>query len=123
VVERSSGVSAAVTVERSRVELEGSSALDPLRALGEGVSYELRAGPGAWGTEVHAAWRGTGSTTDARARLERAVREVRQLAETGEVLRNEPRPAGHRRRTPQGSLVDWAERHSDRFERLRKGWS
>lgn len=116
-------MTAAVTVERSRAELEGSSALDPLRRLGEGVSYELRPGPGAWGTEVHAAWRGPGSTADARARLERAVREVRQLAETGEVLRNEPRPAGHRSRTPQGALVDWAERHSDRFERLRKAWS
>lgn len=121
--EQEERVSAAVTVERPLTDLEGSPALEPLRRLGERAEFVLRAGPGTWGTEVHASWRGGGSAGEARATLQRAVREVRQLAETGEVLRNEPRPAGHRRRTPQGALVDWAERHSDRVERLRRHWS
>ncbi len=116
-------VSAAVTVEQGLDELDGSTALDPLRRLGDRVEFCLRAGPGSWGTEVHARWCANGSAADARAALQRAVREVRQLAEAGEVLQNVPRPAGHRRRTPQGALVDWAERHSDRFERLRRYWS
>ena len=116
-------VSAAVTVEQPRDELDGSPALDPLRRLGPQVEFTLRPGPGAWGTEVHARWRNDGPAAHARATLQRAVREVRQLAEAGEVLRNEPRPAGRRRRTPQGALVDWAERHSDGFERLRRYWS
>ncbi len=116
-------MSAAITIERPQADLEGSSALDPLRRLGADVEHTFRPGPGAWGTEVHASWRGPARPAEARAALEGALREVRQLAETGEVLRHEPRPAGHRRRTPQGALVDWAERHSDRFERLRRHWS
>jgi hypothetical protein len=115
-------VSGAVTVERAQAELEGSAALDPLHRLGDAVEVTLREGPGAWGTEVHARWR-SGSRTGAGVALERALREVRQLAETGEVLRNEPRPAGYRRRTPGGALVDWAERRSDRFVSLRRLWS
>jgi plasmid stabilization system protein ParE len=115
-------VSAAVTVERPRAELEGSASLDPLRRLGDAVEVTLRDGPGSWGTEVHASWR-RADPREASVALERALREVRQLAETGEVLRNEPRPAGRRRATPGGALVDWAERHSDRVVRLRRLWS
>ena len=121
--ERDDVVSAAVTVERPRSEIEGSSALDPLRRLGAAVELTLHEGPADWGTEIHARWRRPASPKDAGVALERALRETRQLAETGEVLRNEPRSAGRRRRTPQGALVDWAERRSDRFVRLRRLWS
>ncbi len=120
--ERVEGVRAAVTVERAQEELDGSAALDPLRRLGNQVEFSLRPAPGAWGTEVHASWRGAGTVAEARATLQRAVREVRQLAEAVEVLRNEPRPAGRRRTRPGGAIVDWAERNSDRFERLRRLW-
>lgn len=116
-------MSAAVTVDRPREELEGSLALDPLRRLGDDVETSLRDAPGTWGTEVHARWGRPASPATASVALERALRETRQLAEAGEVLRNEPRPAGHRRRTPGGGLVDWAERHSDSFIRLRRLWS
>ena len=116
-------MSAAVTVDRPRAELEGSLALDPLRRLGDGVETSLEDAPGTWGTEVHARWRAPASPDEASVALERALREVRQLAEAGEVLRNEPRPAGHRRRTAGGALVDWAERRSDRVIRLRRLWS
>lgn len=112
---------AAVTVDRALDDLEGSAFLDPLRRLGPDVEVTLIDGPGGWGTEVHARW----PTGDRRAvvRLDRALRDVRQLAETGEVLRNEPRPAGRRRRTPGGALVDWSERRSDSFVRLRRLWA
>ena len=114
-------MSAAVTIDRTQEELDGSLALDPLRRLGSRVEFSMRPGPGRWGTEVHASWRGTGTAAEARATLQRAVREVRQLAEAGEVLRNEP-PAGRRRKTPQGALVDWAGRRSELVERLRRLW-
>lgn len=116
-------VTGAVTVDRPRSEIEGSAALDPLQRLGSAVSYTLQEGPGDWGTEIQARWHRPASPAKASVALEGALREARQLAEAGEVLRNEPRPAGYRRRTPGGALVDWAERRSESFIRLRRLWS
>jgi len=46
--------------------------------------------------------------------VRRALREVKQLAEVGEILQGEPRPAGKRPATPTGRMVDRAEKNADK---------
>lgn len=52
------------------------------------------------------------SGTDPDAAIRTALRESKQLIETGEVLRVVPRPEGRRAVTAMGGLVDLAERRA-----------
>ena len=77
----------------------------PLAALGDRIELRITAAPGDRGTELAARYRDRPSDDDL-GRLRAALREAKQLIETGEVLRVEPQPHGHRRRTPQGAAVE-----------------
>ena len=102
-----------------------SCLLEALLSVVGGRILLMAAGQGVLSTGVDRRLRLslTGDAEESVA-LERARREVRQLAETGGVLRVDPlRPAGHRSRTPGGALVDWAERRSDSFVRFRRLWA
>jgi hypothetical protein len=73
----------ALTVERPYDEINGDDLPEPLRALGEGVTVELRDAPGDRGTEIHVR-RLDDSVTAGDVR--RALREARSLLEVGYVL-------------------------------------
>jgi hypothetical protein len=77
-----------VTVNRSRAELMPQGRLPaPLAALGASVEVRLRDAPGARGTELGArpqAGRPDGAVPEVV--IAAALREAKQLAETGEVL-------------------------------------
>ncbi|WP_409055671.1 hypothetical protein [Streptomyces sp. SYP-A7185] len=109
-----------VTVGRPRAELMPDGKLPPpLDGLGDGVEIRAADAPGGRGTEIAArrtAPRGTaeglrsmaGSSTDQQIR--EALREFKQLTETGEVLRTEGQPAG--RRKPGGMPLGLAARRA-----------
>ncbi|RLK12030.1 hypothetical protein DER29_5302 [Micromonospora sp. M71_S20] len=93
-----------VTVDRAPGEvLPGGRWPEPLRRLGGAVQVELRPAPGCRGTELAARpVPGAAAPAGLAAHLvgddpgllvRRALREVKQLAETGEVLRADRRPA------------------------------
>ncbi|MGC4791242.1 hypothetical protein ACLQ22_25845 [Micromonospora sp. DT178] len=93
-----------VTVDRAPGEvLPGGRWPEPLRRLGGAVQVELRPAPGCRGTELAARpVPGAAAPPGLAAHLvgddpgllvRRALREVKQLAETGEVLRADRRPA------------------------------
>ncbi|MEU6074728.1 hypothetical protein [Micromonospora sp. NPDC047074] len=98
-----------VTIDRAPGEvLPGGRWPEPLRRLGGLVQVELRPAPGCRGTELAARRRPGGAPptglaahlvgNDPDLLVRRALWEVRQLAETGEVLRADrspvDRPAG-----------------------------
>ncbi|MFF3869024.1 hypothetical protein [Micromonospora sp. NPDC001898] len=98
-----------VTVDRppERV-LPGGRRPEPLRRLGDGVEVTLRPAPGGRGTELAARSAGGGPLTGPAAHLvgddpglliRETLRQVKQLAETGELLRSDRSPldgpAGH----------------------------
>ncbi|MFG3698322.1 hypothetical protein ACGF5C_10450 [Micromonospora sp. NPDC047620] len=86
-----------VTVDRTPGEvLPGGRWPEPLRRLGGAVQVELRPAPGCRGTELAARPLAGAAPTGLAAHLvgddpglliRQALREVKQLAETGEVLR------------------------------------
>ncbi|MEU9508468.1 hypothetical protein AB0D32_19585 [Micromonospora sp. NPDC048170] len=93
-----------VTIDRAPGEvLPGGRWPEPLRRLGGAVQVELRPAPGCRGTELAARLRpGAAAPAGLAAHLlgdepgllvRRALREVKQLAETGEVLRADRSPA------------------------------
>ncbi|MFV2111177.1 hypothetical protein ACFHW0_02410 [Micromonospora sp. LOL_025] len=93
-----------VTVDRAPGEvLPGGRWPEPLRRLGGAVQVELRPAPGCRGTELAARpVPGAAAPAGLAAHLvgddpgllvRRALREAKQLAETGEVLRADRRPA------------------------------
>ncbi|MEU4773921.1 hypothetical protein [Micromonospora sp. NPDC023644] len=93
-----------VTVDRAPGEvLPGGRWPEPLRRLGGAVQVELRPAPGCRGTELAARpLPGAAAPAGLAAHLvgddpgllvRRALREVKQLAETGEVLRADRWPA------------------------------
>ncbi len=76
---------------------------------GRGTELAARLTPGAMSTEgAVARLRGK----DPRQLIRKLLRESKQLAEVGEILRLDPRPEGYRRPTPQGAVVDLASRRS-----------
>jgi hypothetical protein len=103
----------AVTIARPVDEVSGAcdgpGPLDDLRA---DLELVVGAAPGDKGTELRVRPRQGGPLDDAdgRRRLRAALREVKQLVEVGEVLRVEPQPAGHRKRTPAGKVLEGAVR-------------
>lgn len=109
-----------VTVGRPRAELMPDGKLPPpLDGLGDGVEIRAADAPGGRGTEIAArrtAPRGTaeglrsvvGTSTDQQIRA--ALREFKQLTETGEVLRTEGQPVGSRK--PGGLPLGLAARRA-----------
>ena len=65
----------------------------------------VTAAPGDRGAELAARFRGPVSEAEI-GELRSALRQVKQLAEVGEVLRLDPAPHGHRSATPQGAALD-----------------
>lgn len=94
----------------------------PFASFGEFIQVRVSEAPGGRGTELAARLRpGETGTVDAVARLvgqdpqqliRKLLRESKQLAEVGEVLRLNPKPEGERRATPGGALIDLAARRS-----------
>lgn len=114
-----------VTIYRPMAEVSPEGQLPaPLAALGDAIEVDIRPAPRDEGTEVAARLIRTeglppdvgeqSASADPRARLRRALREVKQLVEVGEVLQSKPRPEGARPATPTGKLVDAAEQKVDR---------
>lgn len=99
-----------VTVNRTQEQVAPQGRLpDPLARLAGAVEVRLRPAPADRGTEVAARRDGGGA-------LRRALRETRQLVETGEVLRaHEPATA---RRTLRNWPVRFAVRHGREGGRL-----
>lgn len=91
-----------VTVQRSEADVIGAMA--PLTALGYEVETRLRTAPGDRGTELAARIRSGSDLSADDVRV--ALRQTKQLAEAGEIAVVQPAPHGHRKRTPQGALLD-----------------
>jgi hypothetical protein len=91
---------------------------EPLQRMVEVIEIRLDAAPGDKGFEVHARVRDGADAkavpgeTDPEEALRAALRDAKQLFETGEVLRAIPRPHGRRPRTLLGTAVDKAEEHA-----------
>jgi hypothetical protein len=95
----------------------------PLRELGDTVDIRVTDAPNGKGTELAARLRSgepVGATAilhrtkgdDPRQKVRRALRESKQLIETGEIIRLNPKPEGHRPATAAGALIDLASRRS-----------
>ena len=95
----------AVTVLCSPADVRVDDLPAPLAALGSLVEVRVTPAPGDKGTEIAARYRATPSDEEL-GRLRAALRASKQLLETGEVLRMDPRPHGERKQTPQGRLLD-----------------
>ena len=91
--------------------------------LGDLVDVTVRSAPGDRGTELSvrlrmAEPRGIRALaqrlrgTDPRQAVRRALRESKQLLETGEIIRVQPQPQGRRPATPGGVVVDLLARRS-----------
>ena len=76
----------------------------------DGVSTELRARLKPAKTAAEGIRKLTGLAPESAIRT--ALRDAKQIVETGEVLRVLPRPEGHRPATPGGVLVDLAEQRA-----------
>jgi hypothetical protein len=105
----------AVTINASPTEVMPDGRVpEPLARLGDLVEVEVSVAPGDKGTELRARLRppkpeeslvGRLSGRDPRQQVRSALREAKQLIETGEVLRVDPVPHGRRPPTPTGWLV------------------
>jgi hypothetical protein len=88
---------------------------EPLRRIAEAVEVRIDPAPGDKGFEVHARLREGADVKsvigndDPEQALRAALRDAKQVFETGEVLRATPRPHGHRKTTLLGAAVDKAE--------------
>jgi len=116
-----------VTVNRPPEEVATDGRLPgPLAELSDAVEVQIRPAPGGRGTEVAARLRGevpSGAAaaarvvgSDPRQDLRAALRQSRQLLETGEVLRADEPPTT--RRTLRGLPLDLATRRAGGEGRL-----
>ena len=89
----------------------------PLADLRDRVQVDVRRAPADKGTEIAARVIDSGdadASDDAAAlhdRLRQALRESKQLLETGQVMRVDPQPAGERSSSPVGKAIDVAQTH------------
>jgi len=111
-----------VTIDRTEAEIAPAGLLPAqLADLGPAVEVEMRPAPGNRGTELAVRANRQAEQTSAgpsgpdvsRGRLRQVLRQVKQVAEVGEVLIAEPRPEGRRPATLAGKLTDKAEQKSD----------
>ena len=106
-----------VTIAGTASDIAPEGLPPALAKLGSDIEVEIRPAPKDWGTEVAVRWVGPrkpASGEDPETLVRRSLREVKQLAEVGEVLRVLPRPEGRRPATPTGWLVDKAEQQSEK---------
>ncbi|MGC5223870.1 hypothetical protein ACPW96_14960 [Micromonospora sp. DT81.3] len=88
---------------------------EPLRRMADVLEVRLKDAPADKGFEVHARVRDGADLKpvvgdeDPDQALRAALRDAKQLFETGEILRATPRPHGHRPTTLLGAAVDKAE--------------
>lgn len=85
---------------------------EPLQRVADALEIRLEPAPGDKGFEVHARVReGAAFPTDddPGRTLRTALRDAKQVFETGEVLQATPRPHGERPTTLLGGAVDAAE--------------
>jgi hypothetical protein len=87
---------------------------EPLARLGEAVEVRVRPAPGDRGSEL--AIRPTGTDRDARRAARLALRQSKQLLETGEVLAPDAPPTA--RRTLLNRPLEFATRHAREEGRL-----
>ena len=102
----------AVTVLGEARDFESGGYPEPLARLAESLEIRIDPAPGDKGFEVHARVRegaDPGVDDDPGKALRAALRDAKQIFETGEVLRATPRPHGERPRTLLGGAVDEAE--------------
>lgn len=83
----------------------------PLERLRGAVEVRIAPAPGDKGFEVHARLRDGAEVDgdDPDQALRTALRDAKQIVETGEVLKAKPRPHGHRSVSLLGAVVDKAE--------------
>ncbi|AZZ51854.1 hypothetical protein C1I64_07190 [Rathayibacter festucae DSM 15932] len=102
----------AVTVLGEARDFESGGYPEPLVRLAESLEIRIDPAPGDKGFEVHARVRegaDAGVGDDPGKALREALRDAKQVFETGEILRATPRPHGERPRTLLGGAVDKAE--------------
>ena len=98
----------AVTVLADSINT-GPALPEPLAAFGTSIEVRATSAPGGKGTELAARFADPAEATDERVgELREALRQAKQLIETGEVLRIEPQPHGPRPDTPQGRVLEGA---------------
>jgi hypothetical protein len=110
------------TIYRSPTDIAPEGHLpEPLERLGDAIEVQIRPAPGDRGTELSVRPRlaGNGDRTakrDAWRTVRLAVRQAKQLCETGEVLQpSEPRT---NRRTPFNRPIEYAVSHAREEGRL-----
>ena len=102
----------AVTVNRPQQEIPTEDGLPgPLADLGDGVEVRIQPAPADKGTEISARPRGS-SGKDQRQKVRKALRETKQILETGEVLSPDWPPTT--KDTPGGKLLGAATSRSRR---------
>lgn len=104
----------AVTVLGDAAAFEQGGYPEPLQRIAEVIELRLQPAPGDKGFEVHARVRDAADSAalggdDPEQVLRAALRDAKQIFETGEVLRAVPRPHGERPTTLFGAAVDKAE--------------
>jgi hypothetical protein len=101
----------AVTILGEADEFQRDGYPEPLARLVDSLEIRIAPAPGDKGFEVHARIRdGADLHADDPSRaLRQALRDSKQIFETGEILRATPRPHGSRPRTLLGRVVDEAE--------------
>jgi hypothetical protein len=108
----------AITVDRPLAEVAGGpddAPPGPLAALGDAVEIRYAVAPGDRGTEIRA-WVRPGETQVDRSAVRQALRETRQLIETGSVM--PPDEPVTRRRTLVSTPLEAAIRHAGEGGRL-----
>jgi hypothetical protein len=105
-----------VTVYRSPTDIAADGHLpEPLERLGDAVDVQIRPAPGDRGTELSARPRLTAhgnrtATRDAWRTVRLALREAKQLCETGEILQPDAPPTT--RRTLFNRPLEYAASHA-----------
>ena len=107
----------AVTINKPEDEVApGGTLPPPLAGLGDAIEVRVSRAPDGKGTELAARLRepepsGARASVsrvtgdDPRQQVRAALRESKQLLETGEVLRVDPQPTGRRTSTPGSKLL------------------
>jgi len=104
-----------VTILGDSAAFVASEYPEPLKRIAEVLELRVDPAPGDKGFEVHARLRDGANARsvigddDPDQAVRVALRDAKQVFETGEILRATPRPHGHRPRTLLGKAVDKAE--------------